>query len=133
MRVICVQQVSELNSRSDVDLTATYKFKYSNVKYSGIPIMSSNMGAIGTFEMAKKLSEQGLFTCIRKYYSFDQWKEFLDSQDDVSNIAVCCGLKTDYHDLVDKVLSHRPDINYLCLDIANGGIKLELDDLNYLQ
>ena len=43
---------SKLESRRDVDLTRTFKFHHGN-EWTGVPIMSSNMDGVGTFEMAK--------------------------------------------------------------------------------
>ena len=38
---------STLKSRKDVKLLRTYKFKYSNNEWSGIPIMEANMYGVG--------------------------------------------------------------------------------------
>ena len=40
-----------------MDLKRTFKFKYSEVEYEGIPIIAANMDTVGTFEMAKSLSK----------------------------------------------------------------------------
>jgi len=74
---------STLGSRKEVSLERTFKFRNyqpkemsmeilrpeSNPQYRGIPIMASNMDGVGTFEMADKLAEGGLFTCLVKTYS----------------------------------------------------------------
>ena len=56
---------SKLESRRDVDLTRTFKFHYGN-EWTGVPIMSSNMDGVGTFEMAKVLQEYKMMTVITK-------------------------------------------------------------------
>ena len=38
---------STLSSRKDVDLNRTYKFRYSNNEWTGIPIMAANMDGVG--------------------------------------------------------------------------------------
>ena len=48
---------STLSSRKDVDLKRTYKFKYSNNEWSGIPIMAANMDGVGELGVAEKMSE----------------------------------------------------------------------------
>ena len=48
---------STLQSRKDVNLKRTYRFKYSNNEWSGIPIMASNMDGVGELGIAEKLSE----------------------------------------------------------------------------
>ena len=37
---------STLSSRKDVELKRTYKFKYSNHQWTGIPIMAANMDGV---------------------------------------------------------------------------------------
>jgi len=46
---------SEATSRKDVVLERTFKFKYSNIEFSCIPIIASNMDGVGTHKMAEKL------------------------------------------------------------------------------
>ena len=48
---------STLKSRKEVDLNRTYKFKYSNNEWSGIPIMAANMDGVGELSIAEKLNE----------------------------------------------------------------------------
>ena len=48
---------STLHSRKDVNLKRTYRFKYSNHEWSGIPIMAANMDGVGELEVAKNLAE----------------------------------------------------------------------------
>ncbi|KAI5631043.1 IMP dehydrogenase / GMP reductase domain-containing protein [Phthorimaea operculella] len=59
-----------------VDLYREIVFRNSGQTYRGVPVMASNMDTVGTFEMAQELAKHGLFTCIHKYYSIDQWKKF---------------------------------------------------------
>ena len=40
-----------LNSRSEIELDRTFKFKYSNVEWYGKPIIAANMSTTGTFEI----------------------------------------------------------------------------------
>ena len=48
---------STLHSRKDVKLKRTYKFKYSNHEWSGIPLMAANMDGVGELQIAEKLAE----------------------------------------------------------------------------
>jgi GMP reductase len=43
---------SLLNSRSEVDLTRTFKFAHSSRSITCIPIMVANMDTVGTLSMA---------------------------------------------------------------------------------
>ena len=44
---------STLQSRKEVELRRTYKFKHSNNESSGIPIMAANMDGVGELEVGK--------------------------------------------------------------------------------
>ena len=54
---------STLSSRSEVNLEREFKFTHSPHKWSGIPIIASNMDTIGTFDMYKSLSKFKILTC----------------------------------------------------------------------
>ena len=69
---------STLKSRSQVKLNRKFQFRHYQPDfpenrmtdhYNGVPIMASNMDGVGTFEMADKLAEGDIFTCLVKTYS----------------------------------------------------------------
>ena len=68
---------STLASRKEVDLNRTYTFKHSSHKWTGIPIMASNMDGVGTMDMARALYEHRLFTCLVKNYDVNDFDEFI--------------------------------------------------------
>ena len=115
---------SKLESRRDVDLTRTFKFHYGN-EWTGVPIMSSNMDGVGTFEMAKILQEHRMITVMRKHYSLDEWKE--QSQGvKMKYLSVCTGTGViwdkdaqDYATM-KAVLAMYPDIKFITVDVANA-------------
>merc|ERR1712193_495739 len=83
---------SGLKSRSQVELKREYKFRNSGRTYQGVPVMAANMDTTGTFNIAKCFNEHGMFTCIHKHYSLDEWKAFAKECPDVlANIAVSSG------------------------------------------
>ena len=47
---------STLHSRRDVKLKRTYKFKYSNHEWSGVPLMAANMDGVGELQIAEKMN-----------------------------------------------------------------------------
>ena len=110
---------STLSSRKEVDLTRTYKFKYSNKEWTGIPIMASNMDGVGTVGMAEALHDRDMFTCLVKSYSEDQF-ENLVSNVGGSSFAVSTGTSdTDFQRLT-RILNSHPEIRFICIDVANG-------------
>ena len=116
---------STLNSRSEVDLTRSFKFKYSKYTLDCIPIIASNMSKIGTFEMTKVLTDHNLLTCIHKHYSIEKWKEFLDSIENANYFIPSIGTQDDDVKKLSDIINYyenrtEDDIKYICIDIANG-------------
>ena len=60
---------STLSSRKDVELERTYKFKYSNHQWKGVPIMAANMDGVGEIEVAKNLATFEIMTCLTKQHN----------------------------------------------------------------
>ena len=117
---------SNLKSRNDVSLIRTFKFKHvKDYEWSGIPIMSANMDTTGTFEMAVSLTKHKMFTCIHKYYTLDDWIQFLyhtpDLDDTIYNyISITSGIGQSDLDKLDEILSKLTKIKFISLDVANG-------------
>ena len=110
---------STLSSRKEVDLFRDYTFKYSGNTYRGIPIMAANMDGVGTFSMAKELQHHGLFTCLVKNYTVDNYKA--ENNNWIRDWgAVSSGTSDkDFERLKDIV--HNTDwVRFICIDVANG-------------
>ena len=41
-----------------------------------MPLIASNMDTVGTFEMAEALAKHGCYTCIHKYKTLKEWRDF---------------------------------------------------------
>jgi GMP reductase len=67
---------SSIDSRSKVDITREYKFKWCPYVIKGTGIMQANMGTIGNFNVSRKMLENGLFACLHKYHSVEDLIEF---------------------------------------------------------
>lgn len=111
---------SILKSRNDVNLNREFNFRHSNNKWSGIPIMVANMDTTGTFEIANEMYNNKMFTCIHKYYSLEEWNNFLnDKSDDIYNyISVSAGINEEEY--LINILNEIPKLKFICLDVANG-------------
>ena len=120
---------STLKSRSQVSLGRKTNFRNYNpdydlneYHYQGIPIMASNMDGVGTFEMADKLAEGEIFTCLVKTYSADELIEYFNGPVERTEcVAMSIGTSdSDYNKLhqVKKEIDNK--LKYVCIDIANG-------------
>jgi GMP reductase len=65
--VLISPRPSSLNSRKDVLLTRTFEFPRSSTTWTVLPLMASNMDAIGTIAMAEALAEVEAVGSISKY------------------------------------------------------------------
>jgi len=110
---------STLSSRKEVELERKYTFKHSGKVYTGIPIMAANMDGVGTFSMAEEISRYKLFTCLIKSYSLET---FADSIYKIGTdyFAVSTGTGEKDLDRLNQILNVYPEIQYICIDIANG-------------
>src|SRR6056300_1282882 len=103
---------STLKSRSEVSLERKTNFRnyepdfdIGDYHYRGIPIMASNMDGVGTFEMADKLAEGEIFTCLVKTYSAEELIDYFGPngyRDRTDYVAMSIGTGDhDYYKLVN--------------------------------
>jgi len=111
---------STLQSRKDVNLKRTYRFKYSNNEWSGIPIMAANMDGVGELSIAEGLSEYEMITCLTKQHNVQKIKKFKKIKSIYKNIALSVGIKDEDFKRLDAVLKEFNFINFICIDVANG-------------
>ena len=119
---------STLGSRKEVDLFRSYTFRnYDNpdpeADYHGVPIMASNMDGVGTFEMARTLSKQGVFTCLVKTYTADELIQFFtDNPIGCEHTAMSIGIADKDLEKLHAVKKegYKHPLKYLCIDVANG-------------
>jgi len=111
---------STLSSRKDVDLSRTYKFKYSNNEWSGIPIMAANMDGVGELGVAEKMSEFNMITCLTKQHDIKKLKQYKKIKSIYKNIALSVGIKKEDFENLDKLLKEFNFIKFICIDVANG-------------
>ena len=111
---------STLKSRSQVALERTFRFKHSNQKWTGVPIIVANMDTTGTFEMASAISKHRVITALHKHYDASEIIEFANNNPDaVEFVAVSSGTSDDDFKKISTVLEETK-ISFICLDVANG-------------
>ena len=114
---------STLYSRKLVNLTRTFKFKFSQTSWTGIPIIAANMDTIGTFEMAEVLSKNQMLTAIHKFYDTGDWINALKSGVNPEYISITAGIDSllQIKDLIEHLTKNKQKIpKFICLDVANG-------------
>ncbi len=111
---------STLRSRSEVDLSRTFKFRHSTRSWSGVPVIAANMDHTGTFDMAIKLGAERMMTALGKFKTAEQWQQFESEQPSlIDTCFASTGISDqDFADLsrILKVVSTP----LICIDVANG-------------
>lgn len=112
---------SSLKSRSEVTLEREFQFLHSRKKWTGTPIISSNMDTTGTFEIGVALAKYKCLTTIHKYYTLDDWRIFaIRKPEALPYVAVSAGTSKNDFEIVKSILSENPTLQMICLDVANG-------------
>ena len=114
--VLILPKRSEYSSRSQVSLERTFKFKYSPLTWTGVPIMVSNMDTTGTIEMAIEMQKHKVITCLHKYYTVDDLR---DTCIDMRYCAISTGIGEKDLENLDKIVKLLKP-NFICIDVANG-------------
>ena len=124
---------STLGSRKEVDLERKFTFRNynsdfpENIKdyhYCGIPVMAANMDGVGTFAIADKLAEGGLFTCLVKTYGVEELVNYFNAGilERTNNVAYSMGITDKDFNKFQNVYGAVDSgcIKYVCVDVANG-------------
>lgn len=123
---------STLGSRKEVDLERGFTFRNyqpefpDNIEYRhwrGIPIMASNMDGVGTFEMADKLAEGKIMTCLVKTYSVKDLINYFDTDmiERTEYVAMSIGITdSDANKFRGVYEQVGMKLRYVCIDVANG-------------
>ena len=111
---------STLKSRKEVDLKRTYKFKYSNHEWEGIPIIASNMDGVGELEIANNLSNFEIITALTKQHDTEKINNCSFIKDVHKYVALSCGTSLESYDRLNEILKNFSFFQFICIDIANG-------------
>jgi GMP reductase len=126
---------STLGSRKEVDLNREYNWRNWQPEdmsietmrdiphWVGVPIMAANMDGVGTFEMADKMAEGGLFTCLVKTYTVDELVEYFDTDmyERTNYVAMSIGIGgNDWYKFENVYERADGNLKYVCIDVANG-------------
>lgn len=124
--VLILPKRSDYGSRSEVSLERTFKFKYSPLTWTGVPIMVSNMDTTGTIEMALEMQKHKVLTCLHKYYTADDFAPFRRNDTNMLEtlnpdyVALSTGIGEKDISNLDKILWNFPEFKIICIDVANG-------------
>lgn len=109
---------STLNSRSEANTNREYHFKWYPKTIVSNGIMAANMATTGTFEMNDALEKYNSITCLHKHYPKEDIIRYFSEKEHPLTF-VSTGLKDSKEDLF-KMLKENPNVDKVCVDIANG-------------
>ena len=114
---------STLASRSQVDIVRKYTFKWCKKTIQATGIMSANMFTTGTFEIAKEMQKNNLFTALHKHYTAEELIDFCkkNKKEFGSNdlLFISSGVSdADFEKLT--VVMKTGLVSNICIDVANG-------------
>ena len=111
---------STLSSRKDVELQRTYKFKYSNHQWSGIPIIAANMDGVGEIEVAKNLAKFEIMTCLTKQHDLKTIKRNASVKGIHPHLILSTGTSNEDYKRLNEIMKECSFFEFICIDIANG-------------
>ena len=111
---------STLSSRKDVELERTYKFKYSNHQWSGIPIIAANMDGVGELGVAKNLAKFNIMTCLTKHHEIKTIKRNTTIKEIHPHLILSTGTSDEDYKRLNIILKEYSFFEFICIDIANG-------------
>jgi len=111
---------STLSSRKDVELKRTYKFKYSNHQWSGVPIVAANMDGVGEMEIAKNLAKFEIMTCLTKQHDLKIIKRNSTVKGIYQHLILSTGTSDEDYKRLNEIMKECSFFEFICIDIANG-------------
>ena len=105
-----------MSSRSEVDLTRTFKFINSNQTWTGIPIIAANMDTTGTFNVQAELCKYNMLTAMNKFYTTN---DYTDISANPNMFMVSTGISDDNFNTLCSIMQVT-DCKWICIDVANG-------------
>jgi GMP reductase len=122
--ILLVPKRSTISSRKDIDLIRKFKFKYSNISWSGVPIISANMDSIITEKVVHILSENQMLACLPK--SFED-KKICELAIKYKNVIPSHGVN------VKDFKVPVPYPYFVLIDVANGYQERLLDSIKWMR
>jgi len=125
-----------LTSRSEVQLTRTFKMRHSRNQWSCVPIVAANMDGVGTFRMATELAKFDMITALHKHHSIEELVNIFVPSGEAdyarwANLFYTVGVKEEDYEKLQEVTDRVREVipgpdwqeyfpHLLCIDVANG-------------
>jgi len=123
---------STINSRSEVDVTRSFRFPNVVMResdgtikkkhWSGVPVISANMDTTGTFGVYDTLVKHKIITALNKFYTLEDFREEAKVRKlDPDYFMVSTGITDRNFENMCSIVEET-GCKWICIDIANGYI-----------
>ncbi len=135
--VLILPQPSSLSSRSQVNLERTFEFvniidednsddegyedNKIHKKWTGVPIIASNMDTTGTFKVYNALKKHKMLTALNKFYTVQDYINAVESgiELDPEYFMVTTGITDENFKNLKEIVIYT-NCKWICIDVANG-------------
>jgi GMP reductase len=119
---------SILSTRAKVSLDRPFRFRYSSLTWTGIPIMAANMSTVGTIDMLSALHQEKMLTCLHKHYAFKELSEITHLIPSYGeSLVLTIGIGDKDLESLEQFLKILPETKFICIDVANGYMQRLVD------
>ena len=122
--VLMCPKRSTLSSRNDVTVEREFTFKHSGKVWNGVPIISSNMDTVSSFDMYESLSRNKCITCFHKYIDVNdiiqKWCDTMSSDFFALSTGITDADLTRLEQNIDRLQTAKIEVQFICIDVANG-------------
>lgn len=116
--VLLIPQYSEIESRSDIDLST----KISPILTLDIPLVSTKMSTVTGVDMASELGKMGGIGILPRFESIeDQANKVFQVRKVTKNVAAAIGIKKGYLERAEALV--KAGANVIDIDVAHGHLK----------
>jgi len=115
---------TKFNSRKDVSITNFYRH---------VPVCAANMHGVGTIDVGIAMQSYGMLTFVCKDVPLKEWIEKSDLID-FNYMIPTFGITDDDIKMASMMYQQfSDDIKFVCIDVANGHMKLVIEKYKELQ
>jgi GMP reductase len=134
--VLIQPKCSKICSRKQINLFREFKWcnddNSKNFSMTCIPYGTTNMGTVGTCNMAKLMVKSGHIACLEKHISYEEIEKFFSSlsYEESTRVIPSIGIKESIDDIVK--LYKKFYIKMIMIDVPNGYISSLVTRINEL-
>lgn len=114
---------SELNSRAEVSIERTFKFRHTDKTLTCVPVFAANMDTVGTHTLAKDFSKRKMCVALHKFHTKEQLDEIFLNPETREYTFYSFGLRDgEYENFKEYQKTIGVPLN-ICVDVPSAYIE----------